>query len=300
MTLQHWITITPVDPPAASLQVYLGPDRPTPSGGVGGWSTVQRPKRRSLTEWQGVDPATLSVNVLLGGSPTADIQDRVRHLVTLGLPTAATGQPPILRISGPIQHGNRRWVINELAWGDFERRQSDGVLYRQLVTITFLEFVASDLVMLGHLTPAQLAAARAQALAASAAAAAAQSAATSALAPAASSDPLANIAAGLTADGMPADDPEPTLSKFGTHEPLFMQNPSQTYTVKTGDTLTSIAARFLGESRRWVDIAALNGNIRDPKAIVSGQILVMPSGTAPNNAGWESGLTTEPGVPGRY
>jgi nucleoid-associated protein YgaU len=47
------------------------------------------------------------------------------------------------------------------------------------------------------------------------------------------------------------------------------------YTVKRGDTLSSIAARELGNASRWREIAALNG-IRDPRSIKPGQQLVMP------------------------
>jgi nucleoid-associated protein YgaU len=45
-----------------------------------------------------------------------------------------------------------------------------------------------------------------------------------------------------------------------------------TYTVKDGDTLTSIAARELGDVTKWVKIAALNG-IRDPRALTVGQVI---------------------------
>lgn len=49
----------------------------------------------------------------------------------------------------------------------------------------------------------------------------------------------------------------------------------QTYTVKDGDSLTSIAARKLGDSKRWREIADLN-NIRNPRSIKVGQVLRMP------------------------
>jgi LysM repeat protein len=48
-----------------------------------------------------------------------------------------------------------------------------------------------------------------------------------------------------------------------------------TYTVKDGDTLTSIAARKLGDSKRWKEIADLN-NLRSPRSIKTGQVLRMP------------------------
>lgn len=48
-----------------------------------------------------------------------------------------------------------------------------------------------------------------------------------------------------------------------------------TYVVKRGDTLQSIAAKKLGSSKRWHDIAKLN-KIRDPKRIHVGQKLKLP------------------------
>jgi hypothetical protein len=49
-----------------------------------------------------------------------------------------------------------------------------------------------------------------------------------------------------------------------------------TYTVQSGDTLTSIAAKRLGDYRRWTDIATLN-KIRDPRSLRAGQTLSLPA-----------------------
>jgi LysM repeat protein len=48
-----------------------------------------------------------------------------------------------------------------------------------------------------------------------------------------------------------------------------------TYTVKSGDTISTIAARKLGSAARWHEIADLN-NIRDSKSIRVGQVLKLP------------------------
>jgi len=47
------------------------------------------------------------------------------------------------------------------------------------------------------------------------------------------------------------------------------------YTVRKGDTLQSIAHRFLGDAKKWTLIAAAN-KIRDPKSIKPGQTLRIP------------------------
>ena len=48
------------------------------------------------------------------------------------------------------------------------------------------------------------------------------------------------------------------------------------YKVKKGDTLSGIAARKLGDAKRWPEIARLNRDIvPDPDEIVPGQVLVI-------------------------
>jgi nucleoid-associated protein YgaU len=47
------------------------------------------------------------------------------------------------------------------------------------------------------------------------------------------------------------------------------------YTVRRGDTLSGIAQRELGDSKRWREIAKLN-NIRDPRSIDPGDELRLP------------------------
>jgi nucleoid-associated protein YgaU len=49
----------------------------------------------------------------------------------------------------------------------------------------------------------------------------------------------------------------------------------RSYTVKSGDTLSSIAAKLLGDYRRWTEIADLN-NLRDPNVIYPGQKILVP------------------------
>ena len=52
---------------------------------------------------------------------------------------------------------------------------------------------------------------------------------------------------------------------------------TRTYTVKSGDTLTKIAQKQLGDGNRWREIFLLNrAIIRDPDRIFPGQVLVLP------------------------
>ncbi len=55
---------------------------------------------------------------------------------------------------------------------------------------------------------------------------------------------------------------------------------TRTYTVKSGDTLSSIAQKQLGDAGRWREIFLLNrAIIRDPDRIFAGQVLVLPVDT---------------------
>lgn len=49
-----------------------------------------------------------------------------------------------------------------------------------------------------------------------------------------------------------------------------------TYTVKKGDTLSGIAAKFYGDANAWQKIAAANG-LKNPNALQIGQVLVIPN-----------------------
>ena len=52
------------------------------------------------------------------------------------------------------------------------------------------------------------------------------------------------------------------------------------YTVRSGDTLSRIAQRQLGDAGRWPEIFVLNrGILTDPDKIVPGQVLVLPGAT---------------------
>jgi len=51
----------------------------------------------------------------------------------------------------------------------------------------------------------------------------------------------------------------------------------EAYIVQSGDTLGTIAAKFLGDSQRWQEIADANPQITNPNLIKVGEPLVIPS-----------------------
>ena len=55
--------------------------------------------------------------------------------------------------------------------------------------------------------------------------------------------------------------------------------PGANYVVKSGDSLSRIAARELGDGNRWNEIVALNPGL-DPQHLKVGAKLALPAGTA--------------------
>ena len=77
-----------------------------------------------------------------------------------------------------------------------------------------------------------------------------------------------------------------------------------TYTVLSGDTLSLISKRFLGDSGRWREIYDANTDVigDDPNVIIPGQVLTIPGGTVADpsqdgyaSAGVDSTETTDTG-----
>lgn len=72
-----------------------------------------------------------------------------------------------------------------------------------------------------------------------------------------------------------SSEPKPTPAP--TPKPQPKPQPTQrNYTVKSGDTLSAISLRFLGNANRYMEIAKLN-NIANPHLIFPGQILKLPN-----------------------
>jgi len=69
--------------------------------------------------------------------------------------------------------------------------------------------------------------------------------------------------------------PTPVIAWIQTVLGQNTQSSYLLYTVRAGDTLSSIAAFIYGDQSKWSEIAALN-NLRDPNNIYAGQTLKLP------------------------
>jgi hypothetical protein len=149
------VTLTPVDPGGPPLRFHLvGDDKLT--GGGGRWELVERPRRRSATDWVGTDPFRLVLPLMSDGfedtGPWAEnsVEGDIEWLLSWAQPTAETGIPPVFLVDGPLKVPayNPRWVIESIELADDAIRRADRARIRQAFTVTLLEHTAAQ-VMLG-------------------------------------------------------------------------------------------------------------------------------------------------------
>ena len=233
-----WVRLTTTDPPL-TLVVRLS-DEHSFVAGFGGWTQIGRPRRPPLSVWQGTPGFTLTLGVLFNHyHDGTSVEPQIATLEKMAGPTGSDGQPPRVIVDaagGAIPHQGRQWVVNDLAYGD-ALMNGDGNRTRQKVTVTLVEYVAVVYLKQASAAKRQRAKAAAQRKQAGAA------------------------TKRIKAKRKP--------QKAGAHSLAAIGN------VPDGEDLLTIAARELGDADRWVEIAALNG-IRDPRSIVTGQVIVLP------------------------
>lgn len=305
---QIWVTTT--QPPYRTVKALLGPTLPVRAGGIGGWEEIARPKRIAMVEYKGTPLETIKIEMVFDGFAAEESVDGpLNDLRTMGTKDEALGAPPIVTFYGGAPGSGRLWVINQIDFGETIRRLSDAATIRQFVTVTFLQHISAQSRTWTSSGPANDAQARHDAEAAAAA-----SAASHQTVPGVSDEALGAWLSGLMSGGS-APAGSSAGSGFGVLSAISVAvtsragyagavgggltvSPGGTYTVKAGDTLSSIAARVLGNANRWQEIATLNG-IGDPRTLRVGQILKLP-GVLNNKGGTSSGgLGGAVGVPSK-
>lgn len=148
--------------PEADILVRLDETVPTPSGGVGGWEELARPKRKPLTEWNGHTTKRLTLGLLIdgyrfGGPMTsaatgtanapmdARVENAINRLTVLATAREGDDRPPLVRINGSVPRTDLTWFIEDLQWGD--ALWNGNVRVRQRATVTLAEFVQGKLLI---------------------------------------------------------------------------------------------------------------------------------------------------------
>jgi hypothetical protein len=132
-----------------------------PKTGYGGHPVGARPRRRSLTVYQGRQPFVMEVPMLLWRDGASVERDRMAiDEMATSEGDLRTQAPPVVQIRAsytlPIPEAlgtenTARWWIEDLVWGDEIRRppHEGGHLTRKEVTLTLLEWSAREPVLEG-------------------------------------------------------------------------------------------------------------------------------------------------------
>lgn len=132
--------------PPLTVTGIRGQVAPSPTGGFGGWQTISRPHRKSLTEWQGIDPLELTFSVIFDGGPDlSSVESDCLTLEQMAQPDGTT-PPPTVTVTGAVPHSDLVWVIDALAFDPAPAYSKSGYRIRQEATVTLKEYVSADLV----------------------------------------------------------------------------------------------------------------------------------------------------------
>jgi hypothetical protein len=142
---QRYITVASAAP-ALSVTALRGPQPPTITDGYGGWTEVARPRRKALTEWDGLPTRKMDVQILLDGfSARRSIENDCTKLDRMGRPAADGLEPPVVRLTGAVPNTEVAWLVQSIDW---DATPDSGVIYdrggfrtRQLVTLHLMEYV---------------------------------------------------------------------------------------------------------------------------------------------------------------
>lgn len=266
-----WLNMRRVNPSGPLVQAGLIDDSElsrsgagsyaTSSGSSGGWQVVDRPRRKASTEWLDYSPYTLTFSFILDGGEGVHpnlVEDAIAEMETWELPAPGGIEPPKIAILGPVPHNDLFWVVASLRWKEAIRDTITGGRSQQIGEISLLEYSPPSVTLQANASPA-----------------------------AAAQQRQAAAAPGSSTPAVGAAPPAPKPPAAS----------GRTYTVRSGDTLSGIAASQLGNVALWTQIASLNG-IRDPRSIQPGQVLKLPAagpGT-PNAPGGGAG-TVGPAKP---
>jgi hypothetical protein len=232
---------------ASTLLVRLSDDRPTVSAGYGGWEEVARPRRVGVVTWSGSPVRRLSIGVLFDNFDKGEVygggmavENMIDRLSAMARPRIG-GTPPSVTIEAPgghVPYQDVRWVIDGIDWGD-ALMNSYGNRVRQAAVLSLVELVSDELV--DETTPANKRKAKS------------------------AHKTGKNRKRSAKAKRHPAKRKSSSKARTRSVEAVPFE----------GEDLLSVAARELGDSRRWREIADLNG-IRDPRAVHVGQVLRLP------------------------
>lgn len=161
-TRTGFIVFASWDPPYY-CSVLLGEGNGTPTEGYGGWSVVDRDRRRGLTEYTGSKPLEIVIPILfdnfLAGETIEPAIKQLEKMAGLGHNDEDGPEPPLITFnSGGVipydAHDSvaKDWVITSLEWGECLRNNA-GNRIRQKATVTVTQYINDD--VLSRMSPSK-------------------------------------------------------------------------------------------------------------------------------------------------
>ena len=142
------VTITPQAFPNAALTLPLGKKKPLFSDGIAQWTSVSRPRRRALTEFDGEAPLKYGFDVKLDAFPDGDVEPLIGRIMGWAARLDLPYQPTLLTISGPIVYPQLTWFLSKVEQLDESMEfNPQNRICRQFLDLEFTEYVAPDLVI---------------------------------------------------------------------------------------------------------------------------------------------------------
>jgi len=133
---------------------------PRITAGGASWANVDRPKRKSITNFTGIDPYEQTIKVILDRwAQQGDCEPEIR-LVEDRQQLTGNPHPDVLKLTGDgVKRQELNWVLTDVTEEDGTLHRQDGRRCRWIATLVFREHVQPDLVI-QNTSPAAAAKAR--------------------------------------------------------------------------------------------------------------------------------------------
>lgn len=133
--------------PGGATNVEMGKDPPRFRPGGADWSEVPRPRRQAISEFAGQKLAGLILPLMPDQYPDGDVEPTIQLLEAWMTAPGGAAEPPPLQIIGPVPHPEIQWVLTDIDDSGLVERRSDGRRCRQELSLSFLQYLASDFVV---------------------------------------------------------------------------------------------------------------------------------------------------------
>lgn len=228
------------DDPDLTVHELLGPKKPRVVSPYGGWQVTARPRRIGLTDWVGRDPLKVNFDIMI------ESRDRRREFSEREGVRVEKACRALERMAGLDADDPEPPILKVDGGGAIPHDYHDASHVRWVIETLEWDEDAEERNDYGNRTRALANIVVMQYV---------------------EEERLSRLSAAHERRRRKKDRTKSKRSKKGAKK--------KEYVVKSGDTLAEIAARELGNYRRWTEIAQKNG-IRDPRSLRVGQRLKLP------------------------